>query len=85
MKPDAIKCGLASAITFAILWIVCSIIVWLLPSQMMAMSGHMVHANFDHVGWNLSFSGVLLGLIAWSFLAGISGWLIAIIYNLLPH
>ena len=81
MKINATKFGLAAALTFAILWLVCSLLIWLLPSLMMDMTGHMIHGNWSQMGWQLSVSGIFMGLISWSVLAGVYGWLLATIYN----
>lgn len=48
---------------------------------MIMMTGHMIHADLNTLGWTLSFSGFLAGLVAWAAIAGVSGWLIASIYN----
>ena len=50
MKLDANKFTLASAISFTWLWIICSIIVVLLPGFMLGMSGHMLHWDFSSMG-----------------------------------
>lgn len=81
MKLDAAKFGLAWAITFAIFWVICSLAVWIMPGMMMSMSGHMVHGDLSAIQWHLSLGGVLLGLVAWSLIAGITGWLVAVVYN----
>lgn len=81
MKLDTVKFGLASAGAFAILWLVCSLIVWLMPSMMMAVSGHMVHADLSQMGWHLTIGGVLAGLVGWAVSAGVTAMLIAKIYN----
>jgi hypothetical protein len=82
MKIDAAKFGLACAITFAVLWVVCSLLVMVMPNGMMQMSGHMIHGDVSgFMSWNMNMHGVLMGLIGWSISAGISGWLIAVIYN----
>lgn len=82
MKINPLYFGLSSAITAAILWILCSMFVFLVPSPMMNMSGHMMHANLSSMNWTLSFTGVLTGLIAWSLFAFIFAWALAYIYNL---
>lgn len=82
MKINPKFFGLASAITTAIVWVLCSAIVFMMPSPMMNMSGHMVHANLGDMNWTLSFTGVLVGLVAWSLFALIFGWVLAYIYNL---
>jgi hypothetical protein len=81
MNINANKIGIASAITFGLLWAVCSAVVHLLPQPMMMITGHMIHSDLSELGWNLTFSSFLMGLVAWAALAGISGWLIASIYN----
>ena len=81
MKIDANKIGVSSAISFGVLWIICSGAVHFFPQPMMAITGHMMHVVLTSLDWALTFSGFLIGLIAWSALAGVSGWLIATIYN----
>jgi len=81
MKIVAGKIGVAIAIASAILWGVCSLFVLLAPEGMLAMSGHMVHADLSTIQWHIGLSGFLIGMIAWAVLAGITGWLAAIIYN----
>ena len=81
MKLNTVKIAISSAAAFATIWLACSLLVLALPSPMMNMSGHMVHGDLSAMGWEMSFAGVIIGLIAWSFTAGITGGLIAYIYN----
>ena len=81
MKLNPTALGAASAISFSILWIICSAAVAVLPEFMMTMSGHMVHVSFSQMGWTLTWAGVLLGLVAWAAVAFVSTWLIAVVYN----
>jgi hypothetical protein len=81
MTLNAFKFGMASAITAAILWLACSLLVMLMPSMMLSMSGEMVHMQLNDMGWNLTLTGVVVGLVAWSVSAAIAGWLLAAIYN----
>ncbi len=81
MKLNAAKLGISAGLAFAIIWFFCSLFVWLLPTAMMDMSGHMVHGAFEGMTWHITASGVVLGLIAWTFVAGVTSWLIAVIYN----
>ncbi len=83
MKLDAIKFGLASAIAFSIAWIICSIIVMAMPMEMMQMSGNMIHGNFSNMQWNLGMYGLFSGLVGWAIVTGFTGWLIAVIYNMM--
>lgn len=81
MKCHANKLFLATAGAFAIIWIICSALVAVVPGQMMGMSGHMIHADFHAVSWTLTWFGFIAGLILWSAWAGITAWLIGTIYN----
>ena len=81
MTLNALKFGMASAITAAILRLACSLLVMLIPAMMLSMSGEMVHMQLNEMGWHLTFTGVVVGLVAWSVSAGIAGWLLAAIYN----
>ena len=81
MKLDAIKFGLASAITFSIAWIICSIFVMAMPTGMMQISGHMIHGELSSMQWNLGMYGLFAGLVSWAVVAGLTGWLMATIYN----
>lgn len=83
MKINPVSFGVASAITAAILWVVCSLLVFLMPGQMMSMSGDMVHANLGGMNWAISLTGFIVGLISWAVFAGIFGWILAFIYNML--
>lgn len=81
MKLDAMKFGIASAISASVLWVICSTLVMLMPAMTMGMSGSMFHMQFNDMDWHLSFGGVVSGLIAWAVMAGVAGWLIAAVYN----
>jgi hypothetical protein len=59
----ATKFGVASAVAFSILWLICSAIVALAPDPMIAVTGHMVHADFGELAWTLNWAGVLEGAI----------------------
>lgn len=83
MKINPLNFALASAITAAVVWIICSLLVWMMPGAMMITTGHMVHMDMGRFGWMLSPLSVIWGLIAWSLFAGIFAWLLATIYNLL--
>ena len=83
MKINSLKFGLASAITAAVFWIICSFFVWIVPGGMMSLTTNMMHMEMGRGGWTLSPIGVVWGLIAWSLFTGIFAWLLATIYNLL--
>jgi hypothetical protein len=83
MKINAVNFAIASALTTAIVWIICSLLVWTMPGGMMNATTNMVHMDMARTGWTISFTGVVWGLFVWSILAGIFAWLLATIYNLL--
>ena len=83
MKINSLNLALASAITAAIVWAICSLLVWTMPGAMMNVTGNMVHMEMGKSGWMLSPLGFLWGLIIWSLFAGIFAWLLATVYNLL--
>ncbi len=83
MKINSLKFGMASAITAAVFWVICSLFVWMMPSGMMNVTTNMMHMEMARSGWTLSPMGVVWGLVVWSLFAGIFAWLLATIYNLL--
>lgn len=85
MKINALNFALASAITAAIVWLVCSLLVWMMPGAMMTTTGNMVHMDMSRFGWMFSPTGVIWGLVVWSLFAGIFAWLLAAIYNYLSR
>ena len=83
MKIDSVKFAQAAALSTAIIWIVCSVIVYILPTMMLSISGNMIHMNLDRIGWHLSLSSIVMGLFGWVFISSIIAWLLAKIYNTL--
>lgn len=83
MTIDTSRFALACAVAIAALWVVCSLLFWLLPSAMTMATGHMLHMDMTAWTWHISFGGVLSGLILWSVVAAVTGALVAIVYNFL--
>lgn len=81
MTLQTTKFGVACALATAILWIICSLLVVLMPVAMMNLSGHMMHGDFSMWQWRMGMHGFFFGLIAWSLVAGVFGWLLTVIYN----
>lgn len=81
MKLHEVKFGTACAITAALLWVLCTILVLAMPSLILSLTGAMVHMQLQDMGWHLNLAGALLGLLAWVLAAGFSGWLLASVYN----
>tara|TARA_B110000046_G_scaffold152137_1_gene161109 strand:- start:168 stop:425 length:258 start_codon:yes stop_codon:yes gene_type:complete len=81
MKLNSIRFGLASSISASILWLICSVLVIIMPEMMMSMSGDMVHMELRDMNWHLSVFGVAVGMVGWFVMAGAMGWMLASIYN----
>lgn len=65
----------------AVIWIICSLIVVLLPGISIAASSYMMHADFSGMNWSMHFTGFLLRGILWILTGGATAWLLATIYN----
>ncbi len=86
MKLNPNKFAATSATAFALLWVICSATVYLLPESMMTITGHMMHGDFSSMSWTLIWAGFVVRFIAWVFCAWIIALLIVIIYKrLLDH
>ena len=81
MRLDAGKLDLSTAAVFAVAWITCSVLVTLVQGPMIRMSGHIMHADLDELGWTMPWEGFFVGLILWSVLAGRLVWAVAAFYN----
>jgi hypothetical protein len=79
LKP--VSLAIAGALAIAVIWTICSILIVILPSAMLTMTAHMIHAELADLSWHMSGTGFLVGLIAWSVWTAITGWLIAVVYN----
>ena len=83
MKINALNFAVGAAITAAVVWLVCSLFVWMVPGGMTSLTTNMMHMDITRTGWAISPAGVIWGLVGWSLFAGVFGWLLATIYNLL--
>ncbi|MXO49731.1 hypothetical protein GRI42_00230 [Erythrobacter gaetbuli] len=81
MKINAFKLSISTAAVFGAAWVICSLLVIGAPQAMMQVTGHMVHADFSHMNWQLNSSGLVVGLLAWSIGAGLIAGATAVVYN----
>ena len=81
MTLDASRLAMAFGFATALLWIICSALVALMPGPTMAMTGHMFHGNMEGFSWTLTWPGFLIGLVSWVISAAAAGWLIGWSYN----
>ena len=81
MTLNANRLALATVIVFAVLWVVCSALVAVLPGMMLTATGFMVHSQLETFRWSLTVTGFVGGLVLWSLISGITVWLVAVVYN----
>ena len=83
MKLNSLKFAIAAMLTTAIIWVICSVLVYSFPQITMMYSGDMMHMDTQQMMWSLTLTGFTRGLIVWSVCVGISAWIFASIYNYL--
>lgn len=81
MKINSSKMGFSCAIAFSVAWVLCSLMVVMMPNIMLFITGGMVHVDLSSLEWEMKLSTVVIGLIGWSLSAGCLGWLISTLYN----
>lgn len=81
MQLHSFKFGVAAALATAVIWIICSILVFSFPELTMMASGDMMHMDTGEMMWSLTLSGFVKGLIIWSLSVGLTAWIFAAIYN----
>ena len=79
MKNNTMKFANAFALGMAVLWVLCSAVIWLLPSFSWTVTGWWMHGMdlSSMGGWNLTISNFLLGGITAIASAWITGWILA--------
>ena len=81
MKLNEKAFALACAAAFGIVWLVCSMMVMMLPDMMSSLTGNMLHTDWKILGWQMSFIGVFIGGFFWVLFAGVTGGIVAKVYN----
>ena len=81
MLLDTKRFTLAAAIASVIIWLFCSLIVFLFPEVSMRVTGDMMHSDFSMMSWQLTPLGVIVGLLGWVVTASLCACLLATIYN----
>ncbi len=81
MKINPLSLSVSSAAPVAVLCTVYSAAVFSLTILAINLSGEMSYLDFSDFDWKHTFSQFVVNLIVWSGSAGITGWLIAAVYN----
>lgn len=83
MKHNVSATANAAAVTMAIFYVICRVLVGLFPGLMFAAAQALLHGMaLTQVGtWNLSLGNFLLGLITSMASAWFAGYVFATVYN----
>lgn len=78
MKSNTTKLANALALATAILWVLCSAIIWLLPDFSWQVTTWWTHGMDLSAmgGWHLTFSNFLLGGVTAVISAWLTGWVL---------
>ena len=68
MKLNSVMLGITSAISTAVLWVICSVLVALLPDFMGSMSAGMMHSDVAAMSFTMSWGGFFWGLFAMGYM-----------------
>ncbi|MGB1256094.1 MAG: DUF5676 family membrane protein, partial [Thiolinea sp.] len=63
MKIDSRHLAIAVAISLAIMWVICSLFVALIPEAVMSLTGVMIHAELSAFTWSLTWANFFIGLV----------------------
>jgi hypothetical protein len=77
MKLDKMVLANAFALTTAVLWVVCSAIVWVLPAFSLTVTRWWMHGlDISVMGnWNLTFTNFIVGGVTIVVSTWVTGWL----------
>lgn len=79
MKANTMKLANAFALAMTVLWVICSLFVWLLPDLSLQIISWWMHGmDLSVMGsWHLSVSNFVLGGISAIVSAWVTGWVLA--------
>lgn len=81
MQLHPFKLALAAAITAALLFVACWLLVAAFPEAATTATEHMLHVSMENIPWDMSPAGLVLGAISWSAGTCAAIWLTAVTYN----
>ncbi|MDP2685342.1 MAG: DUF5676 family membrane protein [bacterium] len=78
MKLDKNKLANTFALAMAVLWVLCSLVIWILPEFSLQATTQMMHGmNFSAMGsWNLTFGNFLWGGTVAVIFSWVTGWVL---------
>jgi len=78
MKDKKMAVANSFALAMAVIWIICSIAVWLLPDLSMAISNWWMHGlDMRVMGvWNLTLANFIMGGLTAIVSAWLAGWIL---------
>lgn len=83
MKKDPNATANASAVTVAVFYIVCRLLIWIFPGLMITISQSWFHLTGlnEITAWNLTLGSFILGLFTTTLSAWTAGYIFASFYN----
>lgn len=80
LKPA--KVGLSLGLVFAIISLVCAILVAIIPGSMLTLANNIFHGlDVTQIVKAISWASVIVGIIETFIIGFIGGWLFARVYN----
>ena len=64
MVHKKLRLSLAASFGVGVLWLFCSLFVWIAPVLSSELTGHMLHTD-SQMEWRLTVPGVLIGGLIW--------------------
>lgn len=81
MQLQSSKFAFAAAVTAALLFGVCWLLVAAFPDVATTATEHMLHVKADDIVWSMSPVGLVLGTLCWALVGGAAAGLMATLYN----
>ena len=77
------KIGIALGLVFAIMSLICAILVYIFPNGMISLANNIAHGiDFSQIAkTSFSWGRVIVGIIETFIIGFIGGWLFGLIYN----
>ena len=81
MKMDTRAFAIATAVTAAVLFLICAFFVAVLPKETTNFAGYLVHADLSGISRSLTWGNFFGGLACWTVGAGVVAGALAWLYN----